>query len=50
MLVGGLPTGPTTKKPQLGTIDRVRENVRDLWCLRMMLSASQLEVQPGGND
>ena len=35
---GGLPTEPTTKNPQLGTIGRVGESVRDLWRLRMMLS------------
>ena len=36
---GGLPTDPTTKKQELGTISRVGESVRNFWRLRMMLSA-----------
>ena len=46
--VGGLPTDPTTKEPQLGTIGRVGESVCDRWRLRMMLSAWYVKwkVQP----
>ena len=44
--VGGVPIDPTTKKAVRGN-DWVREKVRDLWRLSMMLSAGQLEVQSG---
>ena len=37
--VGGLPTDPTTKEPQLGMIGQVGESVHDLWRLHMMSSA-----------
>ena len=53
--VGGLPTDPTTKKAavrndRLGGGGGGGGNVHGLWRLSMMLSASQLEVQPGAND
>ena len=42
--VGGLPTDPAAKKPQLGTIGRLGESVCDLWQLRMMLSHYPIAV------
>ena len=48
--MGGLPTDPTTKKPQLGTIGRVGESVRDHWRLPhdVQRLSCQVEVQGGG--